>query len=259
MIRCLVSCELIEVSETISIHNNPKFKPHKEIVMKQALSVMVVLFALSATVQVQADVPAKLKSLPVVYEEDFEKGAGNWQPTDAKAWKVDKVGKNKVYNQYVRRSKYNPPHRSPYNISLLKGIKVKSFVLDAKVKSTIKDYGHRDVCLFFGYQNPAHFYYVHLGKKADPHANQIFIVNDAPRIKISTKTTTGTNWDDEWHHVRIVRDAKSGSIEVYFDDMKTPVMTATNRTFDWGQIGLGSFDDTGIWDDVVLRGEKVSK
>ena len=34
-----------------------------------------------------------------------------------------------------------------------------------------------------------------------------------------------------------------------------PVMTATDRTFGWGQIGLGSFDDTGFWDDIRLYGE----
>ncbi len=43
-----------------------------------------------------------------------------------------------------------------------------------------------------------------------------------------------------------------GTIEVYFDDMKTPVMTATDKTFAWGRVGLGTFDDTGDWDDVKL-------
>ena len=30
---------------------------------------------------------AKGAELPLVFEDDFEKGADNWQPTDAKAWK----------------------------------------------------------------------------------------------------------------------------------------------------------------------------
>ncbi len=207
----------------------------------------------------QADEPGKSGKWPILLKENFEKGADRWEPTDPTAWKVQQLGDNAVYNQHKRRSKYTPPHRSPYNISLLKEIHVGSFILDAKVKSTIPDYGHRDVCLFFNYQNPAQFYYVHLGKRADAHANQIFIVNKAPRTKISKKTTPGTNWDDEWHNVRIVRDAKSGQIEVYFDDMKTPVMTAVDDTFTWGRVGVGSFDDTAIWDDIVLRGELVKK
>ena len=125
------------------------------------------------------------------------------------------------------------------------------------LQSTVEDYGHRDMCLIFGYQDAAHFYYSHLGKKADDNANQIFIVNDKPRTKISTKTTEGTNWTDAWHRVKVVRKVSDGTIEVYWDDMKTPVQTATDKTFAWGRIGIGSFDDTGNWDDIKLYGKKV--
>lgn len=102
-------------------------------------------------------------------------------------------------------------------------------------------------------------YYVHLGKKTDEHANQIFIVNNAARTKISTKTTAGTDWDDKWHHVRVVRRPASGEIAIYFDNMKEPVMTANDKTFAFGQIGVGTFDDTADWDDIVVRGIKTTK
>lgn len=111
----------------------------------------------------------------------------------------------------------------------------------------------------FGYQDAAHLYYVHLGKTADPHANSIFIVNSADRLSIAKTRNSGTNWDDNWHTVRIVRKVKEGSIEVFFDDMTKPVMTAEDRSFTWGQVGLGSFDDTGNFDDVRLWGKKGQK
>jgi hypothetical protein len=57
--------------------------------------------------------------------------------------------------------------------------------------------------------------------------------------------------------VKIVRRVREGTIEVYFDDLKTPVMTATDKTFAWGQIGIGTFDDTSMWDDVKLYGERA--
>ena len=199
------------------------------------------------------------KELPEVFSDDFEQGAKHWQPTDESAWKIQETDRGQVYVQHKKRSDYKPPHRSPYNISLLKDVRVGDFQIDVQVKSTHPDYGHRDVCLFFGYQDPAHFYYVHLGKKTDDHANQIFIVNDKPRTKISTKTTDGTDWDDQWHHVRIVRTTDDGMISIYFDDLETPIMTAQDKTFVWGQVGLGSFDDTGAWDDFKLRGVKVEK
>mgnify|MGYP002623748770 FL=1 len=197
--------------------------------------------------------------LPLIFSDDFEQGADHWQPTDDAAWKVQETDKGRVYSQFKKRSDYNPPHRSPYNIALLNDVLVSDFQIDVQVKSTHPDYGHRDVCLFFGYQDPAHFYYVHLGKKTDDHANQIFIVNDKPRTKISNKTTDGTDWDDAWHHVRIVRTVEDGKIAIYYDDLETPVMLAEDKTFTWGQVGLGSFDDTSAWDDFQLRGVKVTK
>jgi hypothetical protein len=197
--------------------------------------------------------------LPVVLKEDFTKGADRWQPFDPTGWKVDTINGKHLYNQFKSASSYKPPYRSPYNISLLKGYSVGTFRFDADVKSTIKDYPHRDTCVVFGYQDPGHFYYVHFGRRMDNYANQIFIVNGAARTKISTKTNPGTPWTDDWHHVRVVRDAGKGKIEVFFDDMKNPAMTAADTTFTWGRIGVGSFDDTSMWTDVVLRGVRAEK
>ena len=78
-------------------------------------------------------------------------------------------------------------------------------------------------------------------------------------MKISTRTTKGTPWDDKWHNVKIVRRVADGTIEIYWDDMKTPIMTATDKTFAWGQVGIGSFDDSGHWDDVKIYGKRHEK
>ena len=98
------------------------------------------------------------------------------------------------------------------------------------------------------------FYYVHLGKKADPHCNQIFIVNGADRKAISLTTTEGTPWTDQWHRIKVTRRADSGRIEVFFDDFETPAMTAEDKAFPAGRVGLGTFDDMADWDDFQLRG-----
>ena len=45
-------------------------------------------------------------------------------------------------------------------------------------------------------------------------------------------------------------------MKVYFDDMTKPLMTAEDTTFGAGEIGIGTFDDSGNFDDVVLRGEQ---
>lgn len=194
------------------------------------------------------------EAAPLAFRDDFENGADHWQATDAGAWQVSETPEGKVYS-LVGASKYKPPHRSPHNIALLRDVTLGDFTLEARIKSTKRDYNHRDLCLFFGYQDPAHFYYVHFGKKTDDHANQIFIVNGADRTKISAETNPGTNWTNDWHRVKLVRKASDGTIEVYFDDMDKPAMTANDKTFLKGQVGLGSFDDTGDFDDVKIYGK----
>jgi hypothetical protein len=205
-----------------------------------------------------ADKKSSAGKLPLVFQDDFSKGAGHWAPSDPGAWKVIDTKEGKAYSQF-KQSSYKPPFRSPFNFALVKDLVVSDCVLEGKCQSTTKDYPHRDMCLVFGYQDPAHFYYVHLGKRTDDHANQIFIVNGAPRVKISTKTTPGTPWDDGWHTVRVVRRVEDGSIAIYFDDMKTSVMTANDKAFTWGQVGVGSFDDTGNWTDIKVYGTKTTR
>jgi len=227
--------------------------------MRSSKAIVASLVLVTGTNWLQAEPPTakEVPSLPLVASEDFEQGAAKWKPADPDGWKVKPGEKGHVYSQFKKNSPYKPPHRSPFNISILSEPIVGDFVLTARVLSTHPDYGHRDACVVFGYQDAAHFYYVHFGKQTDDHANQIFIVNDKPRTKISTLTTPGTPWDEKWHDVKIVRRVSEGTVEVYFDDMTKPVMKASDKTFAWGRIGVGTFDDTSDWDDIKLHGVKV--
>ncbi|GMW00006.1 MAG: hypothetical protein AMXMBFR84_11440 [Candidatus Hydrogenedentota bacterium] len=196
--------------------------------------------------------------LPVVFEDDFENGADRWEPTDTKAWKIEDEGGNKVFHLF-QGSDYAPPVRSPLNIAWIKDLNVSDFVFEGKLKQTGKEYGHRDLCIFFGKQDAAHFYYVHIATKADDHANSIFLVNNEPRVSIAKDRTSGTDWGstDSYNTVRVVRNTESGSIEVYFNDMEKPIMVAEDKTFATGAIGIGSFDDVGCFDDIVIRAKVV--
>lgn len=215
---------------------------------------MKTTFLLSLVLFTSSVLRADEFALPVVTTENFNKGAANWEPKDPSAWKVVKQGDNSFYSMF-KDSSYKPEVRSPVNFALLKEVTVSDFVLDVDMRSTQEVYGHQDLCLFFGYQDPSHFYYVHLGREADAHANSIFLVNGEPRVSIAQKRTDGTAWTKDWHHVRIKRDTSKGTIEVYFDDMKKPVMTTVDKHFLHGRIGIGSFDDTGDFDNLNLRGK----
>lgn len=193
--------------------------------------------------------------MPLVFFDDFESGAGRWTQTDPNAWKIVAEDGNHVYAQY-QQSRYEPPVRSPVNMARIKGLKVGDFVLQARMKQTSREYGHRDMCLFFGYQDPAHFYYVHIATQADPHANSIFLVNGEPRVSIAKERNDGTDWATGYHDVRIVRNTATGTIEVFFNDMSKPIMRTVDTTFGAGEIGFGTFDDTGHIDDVMIWGRQ---
>ena len=173
--------------------------------------------------------------------------------SDPSAWRYRQGGQEQPALELFRQSQYEPPHRSPLSIALVDGQKFGTFVVDMTVQQTGREYGHRDLCLFFGFQDPSHFYYTHISTQTDDHAHNIFRVNGAPRIKISTSTTSGHDWGEkQWHHVRIQRDVETGSIKVFVNDMAQPIMTASDRTFGHGWIGWGSFDDTGMVSNIRI-------
>ena len=213
----------------------------------------------SAT-QEKAAPAEEMNGLPLLHFEDFERAPetilNQWKPTDPKAWAIVEDSGGHAY-ALKGKSDYSPPVRSPHNISLLQDFAVTDFVLQADMKQTGKEYGHRDMCIFFGYQDPSHFYYVHIATKADAHANSIFIVNGEPRTSIAKERTDGTDWGSGvFNKVRVVRDTASGSIKVFFNDMDKPIMIAEDKSFLHGKVGFGSFDDTGNIDNVVLWGKK---
>ena len=194
-------------------------------------------------------------SYKLVYEQDFESATAinGFEKTDPQAWRLG-TGASGQTLQLFKESQYKTRVRSPFNIAIIKNIVVGDFIMELDLNQTGKEYGHRDLCLFFGYQNPSNFYYVHLGSRADAHANNIFLVNDEPRVAIASKTSEGVNWGstDSWHKVRLVRTLKTGEIKVYFDNMEQPIMEATDLHFTEGYLGVGSFDDVGQFDNIKI-------
>ncbi|MGM0530865.1 MAG: family 16 glycoside hydrolase [Bacteroidota bacterium] len=189
----------------------------------------------------------------VVFNEDFDEGKmeNNWKPTDPEAWEMAEVDGSGVLH-LKDQSDYEPEVRSPHSILWLMDDAPESFVMDALLKYTGEPGAHADLCLFFGKQDPSHFYYVHLGQEADPHAHSIFAVDGEPRVSIASWRTRSLTWGDKWHRVRIVRNGKNGVIRVYFDDLENSIMEAKDKRFMGGGIGIGSFDNKGYFDDIRI-------
>ncbi len=213
----------------------------------------VLAAALAAATALAAENPAGIPTdYKLVYSQDFEKPEAikDFTFSDPSAWKVTAGDKGNSL-ELTKQSNYKTSVRSPFNIALIGDKVIGDFVLEADLIQTGKEYGHRDMCLFFGFTAPAKFYYTHIATKADPNAHNVFIVNEAPRKNFAKETTQGVNWGlNIWHKVRLER--KGATIKVYFDDLAKPIMLAEDATFPKGHVGFGSFDDTGKVDNIKI-------
>ena len=193
----------------------------------------------------------------MVFQDDFSDGSDRWETTDAASWTLTNEDGRSAWGINKRKSDYKPKVRSPHNRALVRDLNLTETIIEFDVKSTRDTGNHRDCCVFFQYQDPEHFYYVHLGAKPDPHSGQIMIVDGAPRRALTTNKKP-VPWDDQWHHVKLERHTASGKIAVFFDNMKKPLMEAHDKTFTSGRVGIGSFDDMNDFSRVEIYGQRAS-
>jgi hypothetical protein len=145
--------------------------------------------------------------------------------------------------------------RRPQQFALVKGVTVGSFTLETRARRE-----GSSMMIVFNYVDTLHFYYTHLSKdpgaKVDVH-NGIFLVDGAPRRRIAGLEAAPVLPDTNWHTVRVERDVKTGSIEVFVDQETQPRFSVVDKTFKCGRVGLGSFDETGDYTDVKLSSENA--
>lgn len=181
----------------------------------------------------------------------FSQAAGltAWQMPFPEDWELRSDGGAPYL--HMKRSREPGVPRRPIQFALLKSVDAGSFTLDVQVRRI-----QASMIIVFDYIDTLHFYYVHLSK--DPGAKQpvhngIFMVDGAPRRRLAGVEAAPALPDLSWHHVRIVRDAPSGSIQVFVDNETTPRFQTVDRTFTHGQVGLGSFDETGDFAQFRLQ------
>jgi hypothetical protein len=198
------------------------------------------------------------RPLPVLASEHFESGkADGWAPNDPARWTVRPMGRNLVYA--LTAPGETGKIRAPTSWSLWSGHEVGSFEFAGRLLcDTDPANPRRDLCILFGFRDPTHFAYVHFSASSDEAHNIIAVVDGKDRARISLEapgTSAARLTGKDWHVFKVTFDAETGEIKAYLDDMRTPVLTARDRTFPRGLVGVGSFDDTGCFDDLTLRGD----
>lgn len=196
---------------------------------------------------------------PPLVNEDFEDGeVQGWEPNIPENWKVGQESGTHCYQLLNPGTQGDV--RAPTSWSVLKNFDISCFIFTGRLKCKARsDNPHRDMVVIFHYQDPTHFYYVHFSAVSDEAHNIIGLVNGKDRVKInleSSRESSARLTDMQFHDFKVTCNAETGEIKAYLDDMKTPILTAKDTTLGHGLVGVGSFDDTGSFDDIILWGKK---
>lgn len=194
---------------------------------------------------------------PPLASADFEGGeAPGWEPKNPENWQVGEESGTRCY-QLLSPGEQGEV-RAPTSWSLLKNFDVSSFILTGRLRCKAdRENPHRDMIILFHYQDSTHFYYVHFSAVSDDVHNIIGIVNGKDRVKINLEPagdSVSRLTDMQFHEFKVTCDSATGEIKAFLDDMKTPILTAVDTSLGHGLVGVGSFDDTGSFDDIKLWG-----
>jgi hypothetical protein len=177
------------------------------------------------------------------------KDLSEWVFPHAEDW-VSKSEDGKTYMHMLRPRDPGVPRR-PLQFARLKNVNVGSFDLSVKARRE-----GRSMIIVFNYVDTLHFYYTHVSRDrgtAQPVHNGIFLVDGAPRRRIAGMEAQPALPDTQWHTIRVIRNVKTGQIQVYSDVQEKPLFYIVDHHFTCGQIGLGSFDETGDFADLKIR------
>lgn len=174
----------------------------------------------------------------------------SWTSRPGSVWKLDE---DQGLYRLIEPGKPGK-HRRPLSWSVWKGEKVGAFTATVRARClTPTKVKGRDVLIIFGFQDPDHYYYVHFSAENSKVHNIFAKVDGGERTPLSL---IGERYPrllgEGFHELQLTHDPESGRIDAMVDGK--PVLSAVDKTFRDGWVGVGSFDDTVDFDRFVLEG-----
>lgn len=123
------------------------------------------------------------------------------------------------------------------------------FDFTAQVRSTenFSGNGGADVCFVYGYQDDRHYYYVMFNRFLND--TRVYKVRDLERILVGDLGIFVIP-DNADHTVRLLRSG--GNLQVFWDGVLLGTV-ANDAEYGAGGIGLGSYNDAGIFDEICVK------
>jgi hypothetical protein len=176
-----------------------------------------------------------------------------WTVPNPSDWKIDKQDGSPVLHLLVGREPLPGPRR-PYQFAIAATPAFEKVTVEADLKPL-----RRSLMIVFAYHDPAHFDYAHLSTdyaQKQPVHNGIFHVYGGERVRISSeKGPAAFPSLDRWYHVKLNYDGKTGEVNVTVDGHAVPALHAVDVSLGAGQVGVGSFDETGDFRNVQIAGQ----
>ncbi len=174
-----------------------------------------------------------------------------WTVPAGSDWQVDRQDNTPVLRLLHSRGPLPGPRR-PIQFALADAPNPDRVTVEADVMPLGKS-----LMIVFAYRDEAHFNYAHLstdtGAKQPVH-NGIFHVFGGERVRISSQRGPAAfAANSRWYRVKLVHDARTGTVEVTVDGRAVPALEAVDRSLGPGKVGLGSFDETAVFKNVSVK------
>jgi len=184
---------------------------------------------------------------------DFEdRDLSKWILPKAPDWQIAAQAGNR-FLRLARGGEIGQPRR-PLQFALHRDLCLSDFDLRVKVKRTGQS---KSLLIAFGYQDTLHFYYAHISSDHGGHAvhNGLFKVDGGERFRIGGHGSAPVLPGTDWQEVRLVRRVATGEMVLFAGGDPEPRFAHVDTSFRWGRAGVGSFNETGDFDDFRVEGE----
>jgi len=143
--------------------------------------------------------------------------------------------------------------RRPQKYALAETAPFRKVTLEAEVRRN-----GRSLVLIYAWQDEAHFNYAHISSDAAEKVhvhNGMFHIFGGERVRISPLDGPPSLPTQDWTPVRLIFDGDSGRCIVIVNGKRNPSLEAVDLSLRYGRVGLGSFDETGNFRNVRIRGQ----
>jgi len=186
----------------------------------------------------------KVSQIADYFFDDFEDGiADGWLPNTPSRWSV--VQDEGDYSYFLNSTGYSGGERT-----MLQGYTFDNFELTLKTKSAenLNQIINATYTVHFCYQNEENYYSVKFCQY-NPE-NKLYRKKDNQTVVLASYNGTTIN-DNYYHEIKLKKDGNN--ITVYFDQQQ--IMNAADSALSSGQIGLGAWQNSAYFDDILIVSE----